>query len=67
MFTSQAIENPGVIEREWRRAVVEVEHARSRYMQYLKVNDLEDPRLGRAWLRLYRAERRRDELLLALE
>lgn len=52
-------------EREWRDAVVEAEKSRQEFEQKLRKDDGEgDERaIGRLWLRLWRAERRRDELL----
>lgn len=47
----------------WREAVVEVERARQEYAASLKATD--DPTVARLWLRLWRAERRRDQLVKA--
>ena len=67
MSEVQRDESLGVLEREWRRAVVEVERARQKYIRCLEAADAGDSRFGQAWLHLYRAERRRDELLMTLE
>ncbi len=48
---------------EWRAAVVEVEQARLQYARILAEPDCEDGEVDRVWLRLWRAERRRDELI----
>ncbi len=52
-------------EREWRNTVVEVEQLRQEYERRLSDAESEhDERaIGRLWLRLWQAERRRDELL----
>ena len=52
-------------DREWRDALVEVENLRQEYEQRLgEAEQHTDERaIGRLWLRLWRAERRRDELL----
>ena len=52
-------------EREWRHALVEIEQLRQEYARRLSATDRDgDERaIGRAWLRLWQAERRRDELL----
>lgn len=48
---------------EWRAAVVELEQARVQYARVLAQPDSEDRDVDRVWLRLWRAERRRDELI----
>jgi hypothetical protein len=50
-------------DRHWREALVEVEHARQAYVEHLKASDDETAEIDRLWLRLWRAERRRDELM----
>jgi hypothetical protein len=54
-------------EREWRETIVEVENLREEYERRLGDGDgageSNDRAIGRLWLRLWRAERRRDELL----
>jgi hypothetical protein len=51
----------------WRDAVVEVEAAQQEYVRLLMSATIDDPQFDRAWLRLWRAERRRDTLLRHLE
>lgn len=46
---------------EWRAAVLEVEHARKEYARALAAADHGETEVD-MWLRLWRAERRRDEL-----
>ena len=50
---------------EWRQVVMEVESLRREYAQQLSAGESEqDERaIKQLWLRLWRAERRRDELL----
>jgi hypothetical protein len=67
MSEVQRDESFGVLEREWRRAVVEVERARQKYLRCLEATDAGESRFRQAWLHLYRAERRRDELLISFE
>lgn len=52
-------------EREWRDALVEVETLRQQYEQRVGEveGDTDERAIGRLWLRLWQAERRRDELL----
>jgi len=57
----------GQIEQAWREAVVEVEHARQEYIAYLRMTDRSENEVGRLWLQLWRAERRRDELFRMME
>ena len=63
MSTSQLISEPEGGDRQWRDAVVEVERARIEYAKYADASDEDDRAMGRRWLRLWRAERRRDELI----
>ena len=53
--------DPG--ERDWREALIEVERARIEYAAHADAGDEDDRAVGRSWLRLWRAERRRDELI----
>jgi len=53
--------DPG--ERDWREALIEVERARIEYAAHADAGDEDDHAVGRRWLRLWRAERRRDELI----
>jgi hypothetical protein len=48
---------------EWRAASIEVEQARQQYARVLASADSDDAEADIMWLRLWRAERRRDELL----
>jgi hypothetical protein len=63
MSASQSSAEPKLGEEEWREAVMEVEHARVEYAEHVATNDEDDHLAGRRWLRLWRAERRRDELM----
>jgi hypothetical protein len=54
-------------ETQWRAAVVEVEAAHQEYVRLLMSATVDDPQFDRAWLRLWRAERRRDTLLRHLD
>ena len=62
-------EKPTATEREWRDAVMEVENLRQEYERNLAAeeHDMDEPAIGRLWLRLWLAERRRDELLKRTE
>ena len=51
----------------WRAAVVEVEAAHEQYVRLLMSATVDDPEFDRAWLRLSRAQRRRDTLLRRLD
>ena len=54
-------------ERDWRETLVEIEKSREEYERRINTTDdaseAEEHAIGRLWLRLWRAERRRDELL----
>jgi hypothetical protein len=50
-------------ELEWREAIVEVERARADYATHVDSDHEDEYVAGRRWLRLWRAERRRDELM----
>jgi hypothetical protein len=63
MSTSDRIGSPDGGKREWRDAAVEVELARVEYAKHADASDEDDSAVGRRWLRLWRAERRRDELI----
>jgi hypothetical protein len=63
MSASESSAEPKLGEREWREALVEVEQARVEYAKHVDANDEDDYLMGRRWLRLWRAERRRDELV----
>jgi len=48
---------------EWRAALIEVEEARQQYARVVTAADSLDVEVDTVWLRLWRAERRRDELI----
>jgi hypothetical protein len=48
---------------EWRQAMVDLARAQRAYAEIIATPDAPDAVVNRAWLRLWRAERRRDELL----
>ena len=52
-----------VSEAEWREAVMELARAQRVYAEIVASPDAPDALVNRAWLGLWRAERRRDELL----
>ena len=64
MSESQNSAEPKLGEREWREAIMEAEQARVEYARHI---DADDDLAGRRWLRLWRAERRRDELIRIAE
>lgn len=55
------------IEQAWRDALVEAERARQAYAEYLRHTLRDESELERLWLRLWSAERRRDQLLRMLD
>ena len=48
---------------EWRAAVLEVEQARQHYARALAAGSRVEAEVDSSWMRLWRAERRRDKLL----
>jgi len=48
---------------EWRDAMINLARAQRAYAEIIATPDAPDALVNRAWLRLWRAERRRDELL----
>ena len=52
-------------ESEWREAVIDLARAQRAYAEISATPDVPDILVNRAWLWLWRAERRRDELLHA--
>jgi hypothetical protein len=54
-------------DRAWREALLEVEYARVAYLQQLQLPERDERELDRLWLRLWRAERRRDELYRVMD
>jgi hypothetical protein len=63
MSASEGNDVPAGGDREWREALVEVERARIEYAEQVEFRDEDERAVGRRWLRLWRAERRRDELI----
>jgi hypothetical protein len=63
MSASERTEALEVNQRAWREALLEVERARIDYAKLTDNSDADDSAIGRRWLRLWRAERRRDELI----
>lgn len=63
MSESERTDIPEARDREWREALVEVERARVDYARYSETDDEDDRAVGRRWLRLWRAERHRDDLI----
>jgi hypothetical protein len=54
-------------ESAWKAAFVQAEGARQAYAQCLRATDQDQSELGRLWLRLWLAERRRDDLFRRLK
>ena len=50
-------------ELEWREAVLDLARAQRAYAEILAIPDVPEVLVDRVWLWLWRAERRRDELL----
>ena len=65
MATSALQDGDDDIEIQWRTAVVEAQRAHSEYVEHLRTVADNDPIADQLWLRLWRAERRRDELFCA--
>lgn len=63
MAAPETTNGPDAREREWRDVIAEVEQARMDYAKYADAREEDDHAVGRRWLRLWRAERRRDELI----
>jgi hypothetical protein len=53
---------PGV-DFEWREAMLDLARAQRAYAEIAATPEVPEALINRAWLRLWRAERRRDELL----
>jgi hypothetical protein len=62
MGAEQAEEGMDGCSPEWRAAVLEVEQARQDYARVLAAGSSGETEVDIMWLRLWRAERRRDEL-----
>jgi hypothetical protein len=54
-------------ESDWRTTLIEIERARWEYEALLRTDESNERAIGRLWLRLWRAERHRDELLRGAE
>jgi hypothetical protein len=54
-------------EAAWNAALVQAEYARRDYAQCLSASDRDESELGRLWMRLWLAERRREELFRQLK
>jgi hypothetical protein len=67
MSATPRTEGSGVLEQQWRSAIVEVERVRSEYAEHLRAVDRDEAELERLWLQLWIAERRRDELFRTLD
>ena len=63
MSASERIDALEGNQRAWREALMEVEQARMEYAKLTDESDADGRAVGRRWLRLWRAERRRDELV----
>jgi hypothetical protein len=55
------------VEAEWRAALIHAERLRQEYWHQLTATDTEEPDLERLWLKLWIAERRREELFRAID
>ena len=63
MDSDQALDGVDGGSPEWRAALIEVEEARKQYARVLSAAGSVDSEVDNVWLRLWRAERRRDELI----
>jgi hypothetical protein len=63
MSAPERTDAPWGNQRAWREALLEVEEARLEYAKLADDGAGDDRAVGRRWLRLWRAERRRDELI----
>lgn len=60
-MNTMEIEQPS--DFEWRQAIIELSRAQRAYAEITATPDAPDILVNRVWLWLWRAERRRDELL----
>jgi hypothetical protein len=68
MNASSSVDSgPNDVEAAWKEALVQAQNARRDYTEGLRATVEDEAELGRLWLRLWLAERRRDELLRRLE
>ncbi|MGB8326217.1 MAG: hypothetical protein WCE48_01425 [Steroidobacteraceae bacterium] len=56
-----------LLERQWREAVVAAWYAQRDYEEVVDQPETDDATFDRVWLRLWRAERARDELLQTMD
>jgi hypothetical protein len=56
--------NPGFHDTDWRDAVVEAQRAQQAYVEHVQQSD-DDVVHDKLWLRLWRADRLRDEIFVA--
>jgi hypothetical protein len=63
MPDNQSEESVDSCSPEWRAAVLEVEQARKEYARVLAAASSAETEVDIMWLRLWRAERRRDDLV----
>ncbi len=54
-------------EHQWRQTLVEIEVLRQKYAELARSENVNDSELNLLWLRLWQAERRRDEILRSSE
>jgi hypothetical protein len=66
MLTAHPAEVSGNGDQEWLQVMIEVERAWQAYAECVRSKGMDDPAIGRLWLRLWRAERKRDELIRTL-
>jgi hypothetical protein len=67
MAAPSLTEGWSIVEQQSREGVAEVERARSAYIEHLREADRDEAELGRLWLHLLHAERRRDELFKTID
>ncbi len=60
-MSTMEFEQPGDL--EWRQAIIDLARAQRAYAEITATPDAPDVLANRVWLWLWRAERRRDELL----
>jgi len=63
MASTEEVKGPSEYTSEWRAAVLEVEQARQDYARALAATYRVEAEVDSSWMRLWRAERRRDKLL----
>ena len=65
MLPARQAVGSAVKERECLEVIVEAERAWQAYAEGVRSMDTDTPAIGRLWLKLWLAERRRDELIRA--